>query len=69
MELTGLAKTNAYRYLSVLNNPNLRKFIDNGDINTLRAASILLISKMRENYQTPLVNIKRGRNKLNNKNH
>lgn len=41
MELTGLAKTNAYRYLSVLNNQSLRKFIDNGDVSTLRAASLL----------------------------
>lgn len=39
MSLTGLAKTNAYRYLSILNNGLIRKFIEDGEIDSLRTAA------------------------------
>lgn len=41
MNLTGLAKTNAYRYLSILNNGLIRKFIEDGEIDSLRTAATL----------------------------
>ncbi len=41
MDLTGLAKSNAYLYLSILKNPTVRKFIESGDISSLRTAASL----------------------------
>ena len=41
MQLTGLAKTNAYRYLSILNHAEIRACIENGDVDSLRAAATL----------------------------
>ncbi len=41
MNLTGLAKTNAYRYLSILNNGLVRKFIEDGEVDSLRTAASL----------------------------
>lgn len=41
MNLTGLAKTNAYRYLSILSHQSIRKFIDDGEIDSLRKAATL----------------------------
>jgi len=41
MNLTGLAKTNAYRYLNILNNELIRTSITDGTIDSLRTAATL----------------------------